>query len=154
MNEFGIYELADEQPSADPGELADLKNAALPPTMSSDKEAATNVTPAVPLSAAAPVAAPAVVEAVKTTTKSNEETKPNGDRERWKQKFPSNTKVKVDIVCCKQCDGIIFNKYHFEKKILIILFFIKAMGSLTSLWIPITVRKSVGNWVQHAKHIC
>ncbi len=94
MNEFGIYELADEQPSADPVELADLKNAALPPTASSDKEAATNVTPA---AAAAPVAAPAVVEAVKTTTKPNEETKPNGDRERWKQKFPSNTKVQVDM---------------------------------------------------------
>jgi len=103
LNEFGIYELADEQPSADPVELADLKNAALPPTTSSDKEAATNVTPAVPLAAAAP----AVVEAVKTTTKPNEETKPNGDRERWKQKFPSNTKVQVDIVCCKQCDGIL-----------------------------------------------
>lgn len=115
MNEFGIYELAEEQPSADPVELADLKNAALPP---SDKEAATNVTPAAPLAAAAApsstvAATPAVVEAVKTTTtKPNEETKPatssNGDRERWKQKFPSNTKVQVDIVCCKQCDGILF----------------------------------------------
>jgi hypothetical protein len=37
-----------------------------------------------------------------STTSSNN----NGDRERWKQRFPSNTKEKVDIVCCKQCDGI------------------------------------------------
>ena len=29
----------------------------------------------------------------------------NGDRERWKQRFPSNAMAKVDIVCCKQCDG-------------------------------------------------
>ncbi len=111
MNEFGIYELAtDEQPSADPVELADLRNAALPP---SDKETATNavektttlVMPAAPQAAATPsstVATTPVVEAVKTTAPA---TNSNGDRERWKQKFPSNTKVQVDIVCCKQCDG-------------------------------------------------
>ena len=30
---------------------------------------------------------------------------PGGERERWKQRFPTVSMCKVEIVCCRQCDG-------------------------------------------------
>lgn len=59
----------------------------------------TNEATSVPTSATPSTTAPTTATAPTTTSTSN------GERERWKQRFPSNTMGKTDIICCKQCEG-------------------------------------------------
>ncbi|XP_046442575.1 lethal(3)malignant brain tumor-like protein 1 isoform X2 [Daphnia pulex] len=113
VNEFGIYELVpgEESTAEKPIEATPMADAVSAPaetkesvtsepittTATSDSEAISQPSKPVETTAANVV----TNNNGSSTTSSNN----NGDRERWKQRFPSNTKEKVDIVCCKQCDG-------------------------------------------------
>lgn len=177
LNEFGIYELAtEEEPSpASAASVVAADGSTAPPVVSTDvtqlvavpvkvessTESAAAATAAIPSAsqgqgtetnnATKAAVEPSTTPSTNTTTNN---TSSNGERERWKQRFPSTTKVQVDIVCCKQCDGkAIHNFISFRLLDLTYCVITQAMGSPMSSLMPITVRRSVVSLAQPVRHI-
>ncbi|XP_032779060.2 lethal(3)malignant brain tumor-like protein 3 isoform X2 [Daphnia magna] len=114
VNEFGIYELVPGEESTAEKPTAEKPNETIQITevVSAEKELSPEAIVAPPSTDADSIPQPTkpVAEMVPVSLSHNNgngssSSNNNGDRERWKQRFPSNTKEKVDIVCCKQCDG-------------------------------------------------